>query len=156
MPEQPETGRQSRETQGPLPPHQGTAIGDPGASQGRFWSITLPWPHHSLSPNGRTHWRVLAKAKARYRQQCADHVQTTVGLPPRIPTIPTDARVELVMVFYPPTSRGYDLDNLHARMKSGLDGLCDVLRINDRQFRPVTVDMGKKHLGGMVVTILQW
>lgn len=60
------------------------------------------------------------------------------------------------MVFYPPTSRGYDLDNLHARMKSGLDGLCDVLRINDRQFRPVTVDMGKKHLGGMVVTILQW
>lgn len=152
MPQQPETGRQSRETQGPLPPYQGTAFGDPGASQGRSWAIVLPWPGSALSPNGRTHWRVLAKAKARYRQQCAEHARTTGGLP----SVPAGAVVALEMVFHPPTRRGYDLDNLHARMKSGLDGLCDALGVNDRQFRPVLVDMGTKHLGGMVVASLRW
>ena len=34
-------------------------------------NFTLPWPPKELSPNGRTHWRVLAKTKKAYREACA-------------------------------------------------------------------------------------
>lgn len=94
---------------------------------------------------------MLAKAKAKYRKQCFEHTRTTGGLPSI-----GGAMVFLELVFHPPTLRPYDLDGLHSRTKSGLDGLCDALGINDRQFRPVLVDMGPKHLGGMVVASLRW
>jgi hypothetical protein len=43
------------------------------------------------------------------------------------------------MEFCPPTRRSYDRDNLSARMKSGLDGLCDALGFDDSRFDSVTV-----------------
>jgi crossover junction endodeoxyribonuclease RusA len=30
-------------------------------------SVTLPWPHRSLSPNARVHWAALSRAKRAYR-----------------------------------------------------------------------------------------
>lgn len=143
--------RESTNYDGGLPTGAGQTIGDPGASQGHSWAIVLPWPPSALSPNGRAHWRVLAKAKAKYRKLCFEHTRTTGGLPAI-----GGARVFLELVFHPPTLRPYDLDGLHSRTKSGLDGLCDALQINDRQFRPVLVDMGAKHPGGMVRAILRW
>ena len=41
------------------------------------------------------------------------------------------------MLFIPPDKRSYDRDNLVARMKSGIDGLADALRINDKRFNTV-------------------
>ena len=106
-------------------------------------TIDLPWPPAALSPNARKHWRVLAKAKADYRQRCAVYaslgrVKLGAGL------------IHVSIVFCPPDRRSYDLDNLHARIKAGLDGMCDALGVNDRQFRPVTVDFGEVVKGGAV------
>lgn len=53
-------------------------------------------------------------------------------------------------MFYPPHS-GYDLDNCLAALKSGLDGMADGLKVNDRMFRPITIDFGDVVPGGEVV-----
>ena len=39
------------------------------------------------------------------------------------------------MVFYRPSKRHFDEDNLVARMKSGLDGIADALKIDDKYFK---------------------
>ncbi len=113
------------------------------------YAIDLPWPPAALSPHARNHWRILAKAKADYRQRCAvyaslDRLKLGAELIP------------VSIVFHPPDRRSYDLDNLHARIKAGLDGKCDALGCNDKQFRPVTVDIGERVKDGIVrVTLLR-
>lgn len=90
--------------------------------------ITLPWPPTALSPNARGHWVATAKAKKAYRAACAWQAvaQGVTKL---------DAQsLHLTLTFYPPTRRTYDLDNALARMKSGLDGLADVLKVDDSKW----------------------
>ena len=90
--------------------------------------ITLPWPPAALSPNARTHWSALARAKKAYRAACAwTAKEQGAG---RI-----DAqRLHLTITFYPPNRRAHDLDNCLARLKSGLDGLADVLGVDDKHW----------------------
>ena len=60
------------------------------------------------------------------------------------------------MTFIPPDRRSYDRDNLVARMKSGIDGLSDALRINDKRFNTVISTMDQDRYGGFVrIRILQ-
>lgn len=94
---------------------------------------------------------MLAKAKASYRERCRVYAETYAA-----PQLEADGSLELRLVFFPPDRRHYDLDNLHARMKAGLDGLCDALEINDRRFRPVTVDRMNRCPGGRVLVHLSW
>jgi crossover junction endodeoxyribonuclease RusA len=48
----------------------------------------------------------------------------------------------------PPNRRAHDLDNCLARMKSGLDGLADVLGVDDKHW---TLTISKADtVGGMV------
>lgn len=90
--------------------------------------ITLPWPPKELSPNARQHWSKLARAKKAYRAACA--MQARVQGAQRIQA----ERLHVALVFYPPTRRAFDLDNMLARMKAGLDGLADVLGVDDRHW----------------------
>ncbi|MBO9680940.1 MAG: hypothetical protein J7556_22160 [Acidovorax sp.] len=57
-------------------------------------------------------------------------------------------RLHLSLVFYPPSRRAFDLDNALARMKSGLDGLADVLGVDDRHWE-LTIKRAEE-IGGMV------
>jgi crossover junction endodeoxyribonuclease RusA len=109
-------------------------------------TLTLPWPLKELSPNARGHWRTLAKAKKYYREACATTARTQ-GLRKS----PTEA-LHIDLVFYPPSRRRYDLDNLLASMKSGLDGLADVMQVDDTHW---SISLSKvKDIGGYVkVTI---
>lgn len=91
-------------------------------------TIYLPWPPKELSPNTRLHWSKLARAKRLYRASCASEA-TGQGV---CSTSAKKARISLV--FTPPTKRAYDLDNLVARMKSGLDGLADAMGLDDRHW----------------------
>jgi crossover junction endodeoxyribonuclease RusA len=91
-------------------------------------TLTLPWPPTALSPNARTHWAKLAKAKKQYRSACA-WTAASQG------AHPIDAeRLHLTLEFVPPTRRAFDLDNALARIKSGLDGLADVLMVDDSKW----------------------
>lgn len=104
--------------------------------------ITLPWMPKELSPNARKHWAQLAKAKAFYRHACSVTAMSQ-GLKK------IDAQgLHIDITFYPPSRRKYDLDNLLASMKSGLDGIADVVGVDDSNWS-ITLRKSKE-IGGMV------
>jgi len=90
--------------------------------------FTLPWPPADLSPNARGHWSKLARAKKAYREACAWTAKQQGAQ-----KLTADA-LHLTLTFHAPTKRAYDLDNALARMKSGLDGLADVLGVDDSRW----------------------
>ena len=90
--------------------------------------LTLPWPPKELSPNARQHWSKLAKAKKAYRVACSWTAKEQGAQ-----RIEAD-RLHLALAFHAPSRRAYDLDNALARMKSGLDGLADVLGVDDSRW----------------------
>jgi len=105
--------------------------------------LTLPWPTGALSPNGpHGHWAPHARAKKRYRDTC--HMAV---LEQRVKA-PTAARLDVSLVFVRPERRRYDLDNLIARMKSGLDGIACAWQIDDSAFVRITGEI----LEGVVPT----
>jgi crossover junction endodeoxyribonuclease RusA len=108
--------------------------------------FTLGWPPSELSPNKRLHWSKVSSAKAQYRTACWAMVLEQVGaVRPDI-----DGNLHLVLEFVPPDRRSYDRDNLVARMKSGLDGVADALKINDKQFTTLTARVDAGQIGGFV------
>jgi crossover junction endodeoxyribonuclease RusA len=56
--------------------------------------------------------------------------------------------LHLTLTFYAPTKRAFDLDNALARIKSGLDGLADVLGVDDSRWS-LTIRKGDT-VGGFV------
>lgn len=104
--------------------------------------LTLPWPPAALSPNARAHWSRLASAKKAYRAACACTAKEQGAQ--RIEA----ERLHLSLVFVPPNRRAHDLDNCLARMKSGLDGLADVLGVDDKNWT-LTIARADE-VGGMV------
>ena len=113
--------------------------------------VVLGWPPSDLSPNARLHWAKLARAKKQYRQACLSVTKEQLKNEKNkknSKNIPE--RLVLEMTFIPPDRRSYDRDNLVARMKSGIDGLSDALRINDKRFNTVISTMDPNYLGGFV------
>ena len=106
--------------------------------------LQLPWPPSDLSPNKRLHWARLAKVKKLYRKECMFSV-----LAQNIDRVP-DGSLTLDLTFVPPTRRSYDRDNLVARMKSGLDGLADALKIDDKRFTTLAARVSTDTIGGFV------
>lgn len=104
--------------------------------------ITLPWPPKELSPNARVHWAQLARAKKAYRAACAWTAREQGAR-----RLEAD-KLTLSLTFYAPTRRAFDLDNALARMKSGLDGLADVLGVDDKHWK-LNIARGEG-IGGMV------
>lgn len=105
--------------------------------------IVFPWPPPQLSPNARAHWSTLAAAKKEYRAACAGYTALQLDSDARAAAeaLPDRGCIPLTVEFYPPTARRMDRDNLLARIKAGLDGMCDVLDIDDARFEPITVSM---------------
>ena len=104
--------------------------------------IKLPWPPTGLSPNSRNHWAKTAKLKKQYREACFWQAMEQGARPIQA------ASLHLTLTFYPPTRRAYDLDNALARIKSGLDGLADVLKVDDKHWT-LTIQKGEG-IGGFV------
>lgn len=109
--------------------------------------LMLGWPPSDLSPNKRLHWSKVAKVKAAYREAC--WALTLEQYRIRTERVPT-GNLHLVLEFVPPDRRSYDRDNLVARMKSGLDGVADALKINDKQFTTLTARVDAGQIGGFV------
>lgn len=107
-------------------------------------TLELPWPSPDLSPNARLHYHAKAKAVSKAREQ-AGWIAKTVN--PEFP----EGNIPVSITFYPVTKRHYDLDGLLTRCKAFLDGVCDAWQINDRRFRPITLNMGDPVSGGKVV-----
>lgn len=104
--------------------------------------LVLPWPPADLSPNSRVHWSKLARAKKAYRAACG-----WAAIEQGAARIEAE-RLHLTLVFVPPNRRAHDLDNCLARIKSGLDGLTDVLEVDDKRWS-LTISKADE-VGGMV------
>lgn len=91
-------------------------------------TVQLPWPPSQLSPNARMHWAALAKAKKRFRARCA--LEALAQGAKRL----SAERLAVHLQFYPPDHRHRDHDNMVAAIKSGLDGLSDVLGVDDSRW----------------------
>jgi crossover junction endodeoxyribonuclease RusA len=94
-------------------------------------TVKLPWPPKELSPNSNLHWAKKAKKKKEYRTTC-----WALALESKLKAPEGDGRINMEITFYPPDKRHRDADNMVASMKSGLDGLADALRVNDKRFLP--------------------
>lgn len=100
--------------------------------------LILPFPPKELNPNRKLHFRAKARFAAEYKQTCFIAAQKYFV------QFPVIGNIHLFLKFYPPDNRPRDVDNLLASMKSGLDGISLAFGINDKRFRPVTLDMGDK------------
>jgi len=96
--------------------------------------VVLPWPPKELSPNSSLHWSKKAKKKKEYRTAC-----WALALEAGLKAPESDGKIELEITFCPPDKRHRDADNMVAAIKSGLDGLADALRVNDRLFLPTFI-----------------
>ena len=108
--------------------------------------VTLHWPTPRLSPNARIHWRLKARAVSNHRRICWGMAKGQV-----FPIPEMDGNLVLEYTFNPPNKRSFDKDNLIGRMKSGIDGVCDALKINDNQFKTVIARTGEIVKFGTVV-----
>lgn len=110
--------------------------------------INLPWFPAEVRPNARHHWAKVAEAKKRYRTACWALTRESVGNP----QLPEEGEIHLVIEFFPPSRRAYDLDNCLAAFKAGLDGIADALRVNDKRFT-LTIAIRPEVRGMVRVTI---
>ena len=113
----------------------------------RALELVLPWPSKDLSPNGRIHWSRKADA-VQYARQVAVIAAINAGW--KGVNLP-DGRLHLHVVFYRPSRRRMDDDNLLGRFKAYRDGLAQVLGIDDARFvsHPLVAEDVRK--GGKVV-----
>jgi crossover junction endodeoxyribonuclease RusA len=91
-------------------------------------AIYLPWPSRDLNPNSRPHWAKRARAAKKARQDAA-----TMAKHAGLGVIEAD-RLTVTAIFTPPDNRPRDEDNMIANIKSYLDGIADVVGINDSKW----------------------
>lgn len=111
--------------------------------------LKMHWPVPALSPNSRLHWRRKAFAVKNARK--ISWATTLEQKPGPVP----DGALLVEITFHPPDARQYDRDNLLARMKPALDGICDALKIDDVRFSTLTVRLGEilRPFGAVHITI---
>lgn len=105
--------------------------------------IELPWPPKELRANTRKDRRYSTSVRAKYRSDC---MYLALGKCPEY----TDT-IPLNIIFHPPSKRHMDLDNCLSSIKYGLDGVADAWGVNDKIFRPITIDFGEPVKHGKVI-----
>ena len=106
--------------------------------------VTVPWPHPELHPNARGHHFALARRKKAYRVGCGWEAKAA-GLG-KIAA----AQLPVTITFHPPDKRRRDRDGMIASLKSGQDGIADVLGVDDSLWVP-TYAVGEPVARGRVV-----
>ena len=104
------------------------------------YKITMPIPPLALRPNGRSHWRVKAKATKLFRGMANLRMQSSLGKdnPPKW------GKAVIQFDFYFKTVRFLDPDNAVASCKAIIDGIADSGIIgNDRHMWPLRPTMQK-------------
>jgi crossover junction endodeoxyribonuclease RusA len=109
-------------------------------------TVTLAWPHPYMWPNSRKHRLKVAPFRAQYRRDCG---LLAMAAKMRFPHL-AEIGCHLNITFCPPNDIKRDLDNMLAAIKSGLDGLSDVMGVDDSKWS-MTIQRGPKTKGGAVI-----
>ncbi len=93
--------------------------------------IELPWPPRELHPNARVHWGQKAPItrKARLWAQQAAWAAGIRGNDPDI-----HFNIKATVAFAPPDNRRRDTDGMLSSCKAYIDGIADVLGIDDSKW----------------------
>lgn len=83
----------------------------------------FPWPPKELSPNARVHWRMLAKARAQYKEDCGWVIRSAAPTWRDIPRMPASVAAQVTFVC---DARRRDSDNHMAMLKPLWDALVDI------------------------------
>ena len=110
--------------------------------------IELPWPDSALSPNARVHWTQLSTAR---KVAKAEAMALTFGASVDAFIGQAGGDVPLTLEFRYPNRARRDRDNLLASCKAQLDGIAEVLCIDDTQFEPIILRRGPVEKGGKVI-----
>lgn len=105
--------------------------------------LRLPWPPSACHPNARGHWAKTAKARKLLRTAWAYQARAQGAR-----KIEAD-RLRVSLVFVPPDKRRRDLDGCLSAVKAGLDGLADVLGVDDSCWE-LAIAMDHERIGGVV------
>jgi hypothetical protein len=108
-------------------------------------TVTLPWPHGTCWPNSRAHYHVVAKHR-RAQRHTAWALGYEAGLKGK-------GEATLRIALHPPRRPGLmNVDGCIAACKSALDGLADVLGVDDSRLRiEWPVSFAEPVRGGAVV-----
>lgn len=92
------------------------------------YAFTFPWPHKDLSPNARVNRFERAKRVKTYRTGVAWEARAAGIRGSNSPAL------HVTLTFCPPDNRRRDLDNMLASIKPGLDGIADVIGVDDSKW----------------------
>ena len=108
--------------------------------------VQLPWPPAATSANasGQGKWRKKASAARDYKADCAILCKAA-----RVPFLDAPA-ADVTVIFCPPTSNRFDLDNMVGRAKQGLDAVAEAVGIDDGKWASMMLERGEKTPGGAV------
>jgi crossover junction endodeoxyribonuclease RusA len=95
-------------------------------------SIDLPWPPREMHPNARTHWVRRARG-AKMCRTIGAGCTLAAGVRRGDLDIPADLKV--TAIFSPPDNRRRDIDGMLSSIKSYLDGIADVIGIDDSKWQ---------------------
>ena len=109
-------------------------------------TLTLPWPDKRLSPNARQHRLAVAPLRKSVRH---DAMWACKAAKMHFPHL-VDLGLHLRITFHPPDLRRRDIDNMLASIKSQLDGVSDVIGVDDSKW-DLTLVRGHVVKGGCVV-----
>lgn len=94
--------------------------------------IILPWPDRERHPNSRTHWGRKSRLTKKTRTAAGWYATDAGWHREKWP----DGRLHVWIDFYPPDRRKRDTDGMLSNIKAELDGIADVMRIDDSRFVP--------------------
>lgn len=109
--------------------------------------IDLPWPPKELHPNARVHWAKRAKVARRARSDAAWFALSS-GV--RTHDFAGLESLNVALVFLPPDNRRRDTDGMFASIKSYLDGIADVVGVDDSKWVFTGIRRGDPQKPGVV------
>lgn len=87
--------------------------------------IELPWPSRVLHPNARVHWAAKARATKLAKSEAAWWAKAAGAKPIKANVL------SVSITFFPPDKRRRDVDGMLASIKAYIDGIADVVGIDD-------------------------
>ena len=113
--------------------------------------IELPPVNMTLSPNSKNGKSYLSTLNAKKSDK---NIGFFYAKKERSEKLQQDRNYPVNIVFFSSTRNFADLDNLLSASKNRMDGIASALGIDDRQFRPITIDgQYRKGDAGMIFEI---
>ena len=116
--------------------------------------ILLPWPPRELHPNGRAHWAVKARHA---RKQRADAILLARQAGYDKIDWPENGRLAVWITGYAKDRRRRDEDGMLSSIKWALDGIAEVMGVDDSRFVPlpfISIEIRKPPVVRIAVTAM--